>query len=56
MNHLRAELNELRERLIRQSQEGGWSSRMLQLAGSVVRAPGAILRTLLSSTGPMLTS
>ncbi|XP_029047882.2 A-kinase anchor protein 9-like [Osmia bicornis bicornis] len=51
-----AELNELRERLIRQSQEGGWSSRMLQLAGSVVRAPRAILRTLLSSTGPVLTS
>ncbi|XP_003694710.1 keratin, type II cytoskeletal 74-like [Apis florea] len=48
------ELNELRERLIRQSQEGGWSSRMLQLAGSVVRAPRAILRTLLS--GPVLVS
>ncbi|XP_012152824.1 uncharacterized protein LOC100876298 isoform X2 [Megachile rotundata] len=50
-----AELNELRERLIRQSQEGGWSSRMLQIAGSVVRAPRAILRTLLSTTGPVLT-
>nr|XP_050848291.1 uncharacterized protein LOC127063057 isoform X2 [Vespula vulgaris] len=46
------ELNELKERLIRQSQEGGWSSRVLQIAGSVVRAPRAILRTLsfLSST------
>lgn len=50
----RAELNELKERLIRQSQEGGWSSRMLQIAGSVVRAPRAILRTLLS--GPVLAS
>lgn len=49
-----AELNELKERLIRQSQEGGWSSRMLQIAGSVVRAPRAILRTLLS--GPVLAS
>ncbi|XP_076765859.1 uncharacterized protein LOC143432831 isoform X2 [Xylocopa sonorina] len=47
------ELNELRDRLIRQSQEGGWSSRVLQIAGSVVRAPRAILRTLLAS--PMLT-
>ncbi|XP_017756489.1 PREDICTED: protein CROWDED NUCLEI 3-like isoform X2 [Eufriesea mexicana] len=45
------ELNELRDRLMRQSQEGGWSSRMLQIAGSVVRAPRAILRTLLS--GPV---
>ncbi|KAI4498555.1 hypothetical protein M0802_006261 [Mischocyttarus mexicanus] len=46
------ELNGLKERLIRQSQEGGWSSRVLQIAGSVVRAPRAILRTLsfLSST------
>lgn len=51
---IRTELSELRERLIRQSQEGGWSSRMLQLAGSVVRAPRAILRTLLS--GPVLVS
>ncbi|KAF3423740.1 hypothetical protein E2986_09353 [Frieseomelitta varia] len=49
-----AELNELKERLIRQSQEGGWSSRMLQIAGSVVRAPRAILRTLLS--GPVSAS
>ncbi|XP_017798079.1 PREDICTED: centromere protein F-like [Habropoda laboriosa] len=48
------ELNELKERLIRQSQEGGWSTRMLQIAGSVVRAPRAILRTLLA--GPVLTS
>lgn len=51
-----SELNELRERFIRQSQEGGWSSRMLQIAGSVVRAPRAILRTLLSTTNPALTS
>ncbi|XP_076655908.1 uncharacterized protein LOC143360695 [Halictus rubicundus] len=50
------ELNELRDRLIRQSQDGGWSSRMLQIAGTVVRAPGAILRSLLSTTGPVLTS
>ncbi|KZC09126.1 hypothetical protein WN55_11590 [Dufourea novaeangliae] len=50
------ELNELKERLIRQSQDGGWSSRMLQIAGSVVRAPGAILRSWLSTTGPVLTS
>lgn len=50
------ELNELRDRLIRQSQDGGWSSRMLQIAGTVVRAPGAILRSLLSTTGPVMTS
>ncbi|XP_017877876.1 WEB family protein At5g16730, chloroplastic [Ceratina calcarata] len=49
-----SELNELKDRLIRQSQEVGWSSRMLQIAGTVVRAPRALLRTLLS--GPMLTS
>ncbi|XP_076672057.1 uncharacterized protein LOC143371080 isoform X2 [Andrena cerasifolii] len=55
-NSQMSELNELRERLIRQSQEGGWSSRMLQIAGSVVRAPRAILRTLLSTTNPALTS
>ncbi|CAK9830351.1 hypothetical protein ANTRET_LOCUS7538 [Anthophora retusa] len=48
------ELNELKERLIRQSQESGWSTRMLQIAGSVVRVPRAILRTLLS--GPVLAS
>ncbi|XP_071864546.1 uncharacterized protein isoform X2 [Bombus fervidus] len=48
------ELRELKERLMRQSQEGGWSSRMLQIAGSVVRAPRVILRTLLSS--PVLAS
>ncbi|XP_050478090.1 uncharacterized protein LOC126867549 isoform X3 [Bombus huntii] len=48
------ELRELKERLMRQSQEGGWSSRMLQIAGSVVRAPRVILRTLLS--GPVLAS
>ncbi|XP_043473110.1 synaptonemal complex protein 1 [Leptopilina heterotoma] len=40
------ELNELKERLIRQSQEGGWSNRVLQFAGSFVRAPRAILRSL----------
>ncbi|XP_053980096.1 liprin-alpha-2 [Hylaeus volcanicus] len=50
------ELNELRDRFIRQSQDSWWSSRMLQIAGSVVRVPGAILRTLLSTTGPALTS
>nr|XP_033327214.1 uncharacterized protein LOC117220889 [Megalopta genalis]XP_033327215.1 uncharacterized protein LOC117220889 [Megalopta genalis]XP_033327216.1 uncharacterized protein LOC117220889 [Megalopta genalis]XP_033327218.1 uncharacterized protein LOC117220889 [Megalopta genalis] len=50
-----AELNDLRNRLIRQSQDGGWSSRMLQIAGTVVRAPRAILRSLLSTTGPVLT-
>ncbi|KAL6447391.1 hypothetical protein ACFW04_001537 [Cataglyphis niger] len=37
------ELRELRERLVRQSQEGGWSSRMLQIAGSIMRA--SIIRT-----------
>lgn len=42
----RIELNELREQLLRQSQQTGWSGRMLQIAGSMVRAPGAILRTL----------
>ncbi|KAK0171023.1 hypothetical protein PV328_008790 [Microctonus aethiopoides] len=40
------ELNDLREQLLRQSQQTGWSGRMLQIAGSMVRAPGAILRTL----------
>ncbi|XP_076239627.1 uncharacterized protein LOC143182496 [Calliopsis andreniformis] len=50
------ELNEMRERLIRQSQERGWSSRMLQIAGSVIRAPRAILRTFLSTTTPALTA
>ncbi|KAH0945510.1 hypothetical protein HN011_004669 [Eciton burchellii] len=37
------ELSELRERLLRQSQENGWSGRMLQIAGSIMRA--SILRT-----------
>ncbi|XP_076173757.1 uncharacterized protein LOC143149874 isoform X2 [Ptiloglossa arizonensis] len=50
------EMNELRDRLVRQTQESGWSSRMLQIAGTVVRAPRAILRTLLSTTGSALTS
>ncbi|XP_023288927.1 alpha-internexin [Orussus abietinus] len=52
------ELVELKERLVRQSQEVGWSSRVLQLAGSVVRAPRVILRTLsfLSSSGLPLSS
>ncbi|XP_051171665.1 ELKS/Rab6-interacting/CAST family member 1 [Leptopilina boulardi] len=47
------ELNELKERLIRQSQEIGWSTRVLQFAGSFVRAPRAILRSLsfFSSSG-----
>ncbi|XP_011307630.1 myosin-2 heavy chain [Fopius arisanus] len=40
------ELNDLRERLLRQSHESGWSTRVLQIAGSVVRAPRAILRSL----------
>lgn len=52
----RLEMNELRDRLVRQTQESGWSSRMLQIAGTVVRAPRAILRTLLSTTGSALTS
>nr|XP_012231956.1 PREDICTED: coiled-coil domain-containing protein 102A isoform X1 [Linepithema humile]XP_012231957.1 PREDICTED: coiled-coil domain-containing protein 102A isoform X1 [Linepithema humile] len=46
------ELSELRERLLRQ--EGGWSSRMLQIAGSIMRA--SILRTftfLSSATLPL---
>ncbi|KAL6268392.1 hypothetical protein P5V15_001527 [Pogonomyrmex californicus] len=38
-----AELSELRERLLRQSQEGGWSRRILQIAGSIMRV--SILRT-----------
>ncbi|XP_066594293.1 golgin subfamily A member 6-like protein 4 [Prorops nasuta] len=52
------ELRDLKERLVRQSEEGRWSSRMLQLAGSVVRAPRAILRTLsfLSTTSVSLPS
>ncbi|XP_029166129.1 autophagy-related protein 23 [Nylanderia fulva] len=37
------ELRELRERLLRQSQEGGWSSRMFQIAGNIMRA--SIIRT-----------
>ncbi|XP_014210239.1 nuclear mitotic apparatus protein 1-like [Copidosoma floridanum] len=41
-----AELNDLRERVLRQSQECGWSDRVLQLAGSFVRAPTMLLRTL----------
>ncbi|KYQ47669.1 hypothetical protein ALC60_13425 [Trachymyrmex zeteki] len=48
------ELNELRERLLRQSQEGGWS-RILQIAGSIMRV--SILRTftfLSSATLPLL--
>ncbi|XP_046738773.1 leucine zipper putative tumor suppressor 2-like [Diprion similis] len=53
-----SELSDLRERLARQSQEGGWSSRVLQIAGSVVRAPRAIFRTLsfLSNPGSSVTS
>ncbi|KAM0731626.1 hypothetical protein ACS0PU_001168 [Formica fusca] len=42
-NSQMTELRELRERLLRQSQEGGWSSRMLQIAGSIMRA--SIIRT-----------
>lgn len=38
----RTELRELRERLLHQSQEGGWSW-MLQIAGSIMRA--SIMRT-----------
>ncbi|XP_011173624.3 ribonuclease Y [Solenopsis invicta] len=48
------ELSELRERLLRQSQEGGWSSRILQVAGSIMRM--SILRTftfLSSATLPL---
>ncbi|XP_078036225.1 uncharacterized protein LOC144469637 [Augochlora pura] len=54
-NSQQTELNELRDRLIRQSQDRGWSSKMLQIAGTVVRAPRAILRSLLYTTGPVLT-
>ncbi|XP_072756670.1 uncharacterized protein [Anoplolepis gracilipes] len=42
-NSQMTELRELRERLLRQSQESGWSSRMLQIAGSIMRA--SIIRT-----------
>ncbi|CAL1677627.1 unnamed protein product [Lasius platythorax] len=42
-NSQMTELRELRERLLRQSEEGGWSSRMLQIAGSIMRA--SIIRT-----------
>lgn len=31
---------------MRQSQECSWSSKILQIAGSVVRAPRVILRTI----------
>ncbi|KAH0566916.1 nuclear matrix constituent protein 1-like [Cotesia glomerata] len=40
------EIHDLREKLLKQSQVCGWSSRVLQIAGSVVRAPQVILRTL----------
>ncbi|KAG8037553.1 hypothetical protein G9C98_005763 [Cotesia typhae] len=40
------EIRELREKLLKQSQVCGWSSKVLQIAGSVVRAPQVILRTL----------
>ncbi|CAG5108849.1 Protein of unknown function [Cotesia congregata] len=40
------EIRDLREKLLKQSQVCGWSSRVLQIAGSVVRAPQVILRTL----------
>ncbi|XP_011874537.1 PREDICTED: coiled-coil domain-containing protein 186 [Vollenhovia emeryi] len=49
-----AELNELKEQLLRQSQESGWSSRILQIAGSFMRV--SILRTfafLSSATLPL---
>ncbi|EZA51107.1 hypothetical protein DMN91_003303 [Ooceraea biroi] len=42
-NSQMTELSELRERLLRQSQESGWSGRMLQIAGNIMRA--SILRT-----------
>ncbi|XP_071562934.1 uncharacterized protein [Temnothorax nylanderi] len=48
------ELSELREQLLRQSQESGWSSRILQIAGSIMRV--SILRTfafLSSATLPL---
>ncbi|KAL0119678.1 hypothetical protein PUN28_007845 [Cardiocondyla obscurior] len=48
------ELGELRERLLRYSQESGWSSRILQIAGSIMRV--SILRTfafLSSATLPL---
>ncbi|EFN78219.1 hypothetical protein EAI_08195 [Harpegnathos saltator] len=37
------ELSELKERLLQQSQEGGWSNWVMQFAGSFMRA--SILRT-----------
>ncbi|XP_076629078.1 uncharacterized protein LOC143345611 [Colletes latitarsis] len=55
-NSQQVEVNELRERLIRQTEDSRWSSRMLQIAGTVARVPGVILRTLLSTTSPALTS
>ncbi|XP_020287951.1 uncharacterized protein LOC109856745 [Pseudomyrmex gracilis] len=39
------ELTELRDRLVRQSQEGCWSNRILQIAGSIMRA--SIWRTFM---------
>ncbi|XP_008211326.1 synaptonemal complex protein ZIP1 [Nasonia vitripennis] len=42
----KAEVLELQEELVRRSQECCWSSKVLQLAGSFVRAPAVILRTL----------
>ncbi|XP_018403541.1 PREDICTED: uncharacterized protein LOC108780361 [Cyphomyrmex costatus] len=48
------ELNELRDQLLRQSQEGGWN-RIVQIAGSIMRV--SILRTfafLSSATLPLL--
>ncbi|XP_043275191.1 uncharacterized protein [Venturia canescens] len=47
------ELSEIRERMVRQSEDVGWSSRVLQIAGSVAWAPRAILRSLsfLSNSG-----
>ncbi|XP_034950479.1 coiled-coil domain-containing protein 39 [Chelonus insularis] len=40
------ELKEIKEKIIRQSEEMGWSSKFLQIAGNIVRVPRAILRTL----------
>ncbi|OXU22676.1 hypothetical protein TSAR_000417 [Trichomalopsis sarcophagae] len=42
----KAEVLELQEQLVRRSQESCWSSKVLQLAGSFVRAPAVIFRTL----------
>ncbi|XP_058790023.1 uncharacterized protein LOC131663569 [Phymastichus coffea] len=41
-----SELNHLREQVFHRTRQTGWSSKVLQLAGSFVRAPRVIFRTL----------